>query len=141
MKTDLTKILSVSGHSGLFRYVAQARSGVIAEALADGKRRLFDAKSKISTLEDISVYTSDGELKLKELFLKLSEVLGGGKAPDPKGPEADLKELFAKAAPNYDPARFYPSHMRKVALWYNELLEKASLDFTEEEEGKEEKAD
>ena len=53
MKTDLTKILSVSGQSGLFRYVAQAKNGVIAEALSDGKRSPFGMKSKITTMEDI----------------------------------------------------------------------------------------
>ncbi|MBQ2107690.1 MAG: DUF5606 domain-containing protein, partial [Bacteroidales bacterium] len=33
MKTDLAKILSVSGHHGLFLFLAQSRTGAIAEAL------------------------------------------------------------------------------------------------------------
>ena len=35
MKTDLAKILSVSGHHGLFLFLAQSRTGAIAEALSD----------------------------------------------------------------------------------------------------------
>ena len=38
MKTDLSKILAVSGQSGLYLYVSQARNGAIVEALADKKR-------------------------------------------------------------------------------------------------------
>ena len=33
MQTDLARILSVAGLHGLFQYVAQSRSGVIAESL------------------------------------------------------------------------------------------------------------
>jgi len=46
----------------------------------------------------------------------------------------ELKSLFKKALPDYDGDRFYVSHMKKVVEWYNELREKASLDFVEEEE-------
>ena len=38
MKTDLSKILTISGQSGLFNYLSQARNGVIVESLADKKR-------------------------------------------------------------------------------------------------------
>ena len=67
MQTDLTKILSVSGQHGLFQYVAQARSGVIAENLADRRRTVLGATSRISTLADISIFTSEGEMKLAEV--------------------------------------------------------------------------
>ncbi|HOR11933.1 MAG TPA: DUF5606 domain-containing protein, partial [Bacteroidales bacterium] len=36
MKTDLTKILSVGGQPGLFRYLAQSNGGVVVESLTDG---------------------------------------------------------------------------------------------------------
>ena len=68
MKTDLAKILSVSGQRGLFLYIAQSRGGAIAESLADKKRTNFDARSRITTLEDIAIYTSEGEMKLAEVF-------------------------------------------------------------------------
>ena len=43
MKTDLARILTVSGQKGLYLYVAQARNGVIAESLQNKKRTVFDA--------------------------------------------------------------------------------------------------
>ena len=137
-KTDLSKILSISGQHGLYNYVAQSRSGAIAESLADKRRTNFDVKSKITTLADISIYTTDGELKLKEVFGKLHEVLGEADAPTSKASADELKALFAKAVPDYDADRFYVSHMKKVVDWYNELKNFASLDFTSDEEGQQE---
>ena len=129
MKTDLAKILTVSGKSGLFLYVAQARGGVIAESLKDKKRVILDARSKITTLADIAIYTQTEELKLSEVFLALNKTLEGKAAPGAKSGDAELKALFAKAVPDYDADRFYVSHMKKVVEWYNELLANASFDF------------
>jgi len=136
MKTDLTKILSVSGQHGLYLYLAQARNGAIAEALATKNRVCFDVKSRITTLADISIYTNEGELKLKDVFVKLHETLGDKDAPTAKASADELKKLFKQAVPDYDGDRFYVSHMKKVVEWYNELKNFASLDFETEEESK-----
>jgi hypothetical protein len=133
MKTDLAKILSVRGQRGLFLYIAQSRNGAIAEALRDKKRTNFAANSGITTLADISIFTTEGEVKLKEVFLQLKEVLGDADAPSSKAAPEEIKALFDKALPNYDGDRFYVSHMKKVVDWYNELKNYASLDFEEEE--------
>ena len=138
MKTDLTKILSISGQPGLYLYIAQARSGAIVESLSDKKRSCFGLTSKMTTLADISIYTTEGEMKLSEVFLKLKDVLGGAEAPASKASSDELKALFAKAVPDYDGERSYVSHMKKVVDWYNCLLKYASLDFvTPEEEASE----
>lgn len=148
MKTDLSRILSISGQHGLFEYVAQARNGVIIESLSDKKRTVADAKSRITTLADISIYTTEGEVKLQEVFLKMREVLGENDAPTPKASADELKVLFKKALPDYDEDRFYVSHMKKVVDWYGDIKKYASFDFvnpdelsseaSEEEENKEE---
>lgn len=135
MKTDLARILSVSGQHGLFNYIAQARNGAIVEALSDKRRTCFDMKSRITTLADISIYTSEGEMKLQEVFQKLHDALGEADAPTSKASADELKALFLKAIPNYDRDRFYVSHMKKVVDWYNELKNFASLDFEEGNEG------
>jgi hypothetical protein len=134
MKTDLAKILSVRGQRGLFSYIAQSRNGVIAESLRDHKRTNFAANSGITTLADISIFTLEGEVKLKEVFLKLQSVLGDADAPSSKASPDEIKALFDQALPDYDADRFYVSHMKKVVDWYNELKNYASLDFVEEEE-------
>ena len=134
MKTDLAKTLSIRGHHGLFTYIAQSRTGAIAEAFEDKKRYNFSANSGITTLADISIYTADGEVKLQEVFGKIHEVLGDQDAPTAKAAPEELKALFEKALPNYDGDRFYVSHMKKVVEWYNALKKYASLDFVTDEE-------
>ena len=134
MKTDLSKILSISGQHGLYRYLAQARGGAIVESLSDGKRTVAGSNNRITTLADISIYTMAEEVKLKDVFLKIKEVLGDAAAPSPKADAEELKSLFKKALPDYDGDRFYVSHMKKVVEWYNQLKNFASLDFLTDEE-------
>ena len=134
MKTDLAKTLSIRGQHGLFTYIAQSRGGAIVESLEDKKRSNFAASAGITTLEDISIYTEDGEVKLSEVFGKMHEVLGEADAPTAKAADADLKALFEKALPNYDGSRFYVSHMKKVVEWYNCLKKYASLEFMTDED-------
>ena len=138
MKTDLTRILSISGQSGLFHYVSQARNGVVVEALADGKRSSFGMTSKMTSLADISIYTDEEEVKLQQVFINMKDVLGEDDAPSAKSSPETLKALFEKALPDYDRDRFYVSHMKKVVEWYNALKNYASLDFVNPEEEAEE---
>ena len=137
MKTDLSKILAISGQSGLYLYISQARNGAIVEALADKKRSSVSLTSKITSLADISIYTDDEEVKLQDVFLSMKEVLGDADAPSSKSSADDLKAFFEKALPAYDRDRFYVSHMKKVVDWYNNLKKYASLDFVNLEESEE----
>ena len=141
MKTDLTRILAISGQSGLFLYISQARNGAIVEALADKKRTSVGVTSKITSLADISIYTDDEEVKLQDVFVSMKEVLGDADAPTSKAAPEELKALFEKALPTYDRDRFYVSHMKKVVDWYNNLKKYASLDFVNPEEETEESAE
>ena len=131
MKTDLTRILAISGQSGLYLYISQARNGAIVEALSDKKRTSVSMTSKITSLADISIYTDDEEVKLQDVFLSMKEVLGEADAPSSKSSADELKALFEKALPAYDRDRFYVSHMKKVVDWYNNLKKYASLDFVD----------
>ena len=134
MQTDLARILSVSGQHGLFQYVAQSRNGAIAESLETKQRKVFTASNRISSLADIAIYTSEGELKLDQVFLAIKDALGDAEAPSAKASEKELVALFSKAIPNYDADRFYVSHMRKVVDWYSQIAKYASFDFVKEEE-------
>lgn len=137
-KTDLSKILAVSGYPGLYRFIAQSRTGAIAEALSDSRRVNFPANGRITTLEDISIYADDSEVKLREVFALMRKTLGAQDAPSAKDSDENIRALFEKALPGYDRDRFYLSHMKKVVTWYNELKNKASLDFVNPDEAKDE---
>ena len=131
MKTDLSKILAVSGQSGLYLYISSTRTGAVVEALVDKKRSAVSASSRITSLADISIYTDEEEVKLQQVLLNMKEVLGEADAPSAKSKPEELKALFEKALPTYDRDRFYVSHMKKVVEWYNALKNYASLDFVD----------
>lgn len=139
-KTDLKKILSVSGEHGLFAYVAQGRGGIIAENLATGHRQMLGASAKVSALSDISVYTDQTDVPLRDVLASMAAKLEKGEAPSPKDSPRKIEAFFAEVIPDYDPDRFYVSHMKKILGWYEELRNHASLEFEaeEEEEKKEE---
>lgn len=129
MKTDLRKVLSISGKPGLYLYVSQATQGVIIESIINKSRTCVGLSARMTSLADISIYTEDEEVKLQEVFENMKSVLGVNEAPSAKSNPNELKAFFEKALPAYDRDRFYVSHMKKVVEWYNCLKNYASLDF------------
>ncbi|MFO8053751.1 MAG: DUF5606 domain-containing protein [Bacteroidales bacterium] len=129
---DLTDVLAVTGKSGLFKLVAQAKSSIIVESLQDGKRFPVYATDAVSSLEEISIFTETEDMPLKEVFKRIYEKNGGEKAPSHKAPPADLKALMQKAVPEYDEDRVYISDIKKIVKWYNYLHEAGMMGFIEE---------
>ncbi|MCE4564649.1 DUF5606 domain-containing protein [Maribellus sp. CM-23] len=130
----LKGILSVSGHSGLFKLVAESKNNIIVESLDSGKRMPVYSTAKVSTLEDIAIYTNEGDVPLKDIFKTISDKEDGGAAISEKASGSELKNYFETILPDYDKDRVYVSDIKKVILWYNTLQEKELLDFTETEE-------
>ena len=62
---DLKEILAISGQGGLFKYVSEGRNGIIVESFIDKKRSFVHASSKVSSLEDIAIYTDTEEIPVK----------------------------------------------------------------------------
>ncbi len=132
----LKGILSVSGHSGLFKMIAESKNNIIVESLETLKRMPVHSTSKVSSLEDIAIYTENGDVPLKDIFKTIFEKENGGSALNPKASANELKNYFEKVLPEYDKNRVYISDIKKVLLWYNTLQNKGLLDFTESEEEK-----
>lgn len=134
----LKGILAVSGHSGLFKLVAESKNSIIVESLDTGKRMPVYSTAKVSALEDIAIYTYEGDIPLKEVFKAISDKEEGGEALSPKSSGEELKAYFEEVVPEFDKDRVYVSDIKKVLLWYNSLQQKEMLDFSElEEEGDE----
>ncbi len=130
----LKGILSISGQSGLFKLVAESKNNIIVESLETKKRMPVYSTVKVSALEDIAIYTETGDVPLSEVFKAISEKENGGAAISPKSSAPELKRYFEQVIPEFDKERVYISDIKKVILWYNSLLEKDLLDFTESEE-------
>lgn len=129
---SLEKIVSIPGMSGLYKVIAQMRNGgYVVESLADQKRLPIDAMHRVSKLEDISVYTVEGDIPLREVFLKMKEHDAEASKVSPKSDGAELRTTFKKIVPNFDEERVHISDIRKMLNWYGLL--KDIVDFKEEE--------
>ena len=135
---DLSKILSISGKPGLFKMLAQTKNGMVVESLLDGKRFTAFSHERVSTLEEISIYTDDEDMPLKDVLKAIYEKQNGEAALSHKSEGDELKSFFEEAVPDYDKENVYVSDMKKVINWYNTLHEHKLLDFTEDEEEKKE---
>jgi hypothetical protein len=132
----LKNILAISGQSGLFKYISKGRNSVIVEGLSDQKRMTIPTPAKISTLEEIAVFTQSGDVPLREIFKKIQAKENGGATIPHKSSDAELRRYFAEMLPDYDQERVYLSDIRKVLIWYNLLLEMEITDFEAPEKEK-----
>ncbi|MEE9463546.1 MAG: DUF5606 domain-containing protein [Bacteroidales bacterium] len=132
----LKDLMSISGHGGLFKFISQARNGIIVEALETGKRMNAFTTMKVSALEDIAIYTEDKEIPLEEVLVSLHKYENGGETISPKSNPGDLKDYFSAILPEYDRERVYVSDIKKVLTWYNLLLKYDLLKFDEEKSAK-----
>lgn len=124
----LKGLLAIAGQRGLFKMVSQAKNSIIVESLLDGKRMPAYATSRISALEDISIYTEDEDVKLFDVFKTIYEKEKGGMAISPKSSGNELKVYFEEILPLYDKDRVYVSDIKKVITWYNILIENKLFD-------------
>ncbi len=135
----LKGILSISGQSGLFKLVAESKNTIIVESLETQKRIPVYSSAKVSALEDIAIYTYEGDIPLKDIFKSISDKEEGGEALSPKASANELKAYFEEVVPEFDKDRVYISDIKKVLTWYNSLQAKEMLDFSEPEDESEEK--
>lgn len=151
---EFKDIMAIAGKPGLFKFVAQGRNSVIVENLETGKRISAFTTERISSFEEISVFTEDGDVPLAEVFEKMHEKMEGKEAIPPKSAPDKLKTFFREILPGYDEDRVYISDIKKIISWYNqlvslnaagELLENRKKQLAEEEkkeaEAKEESED
>lgn len=130
MKTELEKIVSVSGKPGIYQLISGGKQATIVESLVDGKRIPVYPTQKVSTLSDISMFTLEDDIPLRDILLSAKEVFKGGQAPDHKSDSKVLRDTMKKIVPNYDADRVYDSDIKKLLQWYNILQAKDMLDIT-----------
>jgi hypothetical protein len=139
MKTiQLKDILAISGKGSLFKLVAQARNGIVVESLEDNKRHVAPATARVSSLEDIAIFTIDEEVPLADIFYMIHEKSDGKEILSHKAPVNELKSYFLELVPEYDEDRVYVSDIKKVFQWYNQLKQHELLVVIDKEEEKKE---
>ena len=129
----LKKILSVSGKPGLYKLVSTSKTITLVESLIDGKRFPIYTHEKIVSLGEIAIYTSEDEIPLKDVLVKIKENENGGKiSDDKKSSNKELFSYFETILPTYDKEKVYASDIKKIVNWYNLLIDN-DIDFETEE--------
>lgn len=139
----IRRILSISGKPGLYRLVSQGKNMLIVESLADKRRQPIYANDKVVSLGDISIYTTEGDKPLAEVFESV-KTKADGKPVDIKAFSNDqaIRDYFREILPDFDDDRVYTSDIKKLLTWYNTLIAKGITEFVETatEENKSEEA-
>src|SRR5690606_15957992 len=122
IKMNLRALVSVTGKPGLFKLVGQSKNGFILETLDEKKIKstVNLSTTKMATLEDITIYGEEEEIRLLDVFANIKE--RGENLPDSKDGKA-LREFFREVAPGHDESRVYASDMKKIISWYNIIKE------------------
>lgn len=140
----LTDIISITGKPGLFRLVNRYKTPFMVEDLESGRKMPVFPRDSIASLADISIYTTEDDMPLGEVFEKIQAHYPDGVA------EAEailnnrdkLRGWMLEVLPVYDVERVHDSDIKKLLRWYN-LLRKAGMEqfvLEETKESPEEKA-
>ncbi|TCV19995.1 hypothetical protein EDC17_100394 [Sphingobacterium alimentarium] len=120
---NLRALVSVTGKPGLFKLIGQNKGGFILETLDSAKiKSIVNLNTtKMATLEDITIYGEEEEIRLLDVFEKIKA--NGGNTPNTKASGEELRSFFREVAPGHDEARVYSSDIKKIISWYNIIKE------------------
>ena len=117
---NLSGIVSVSGKPGLWKALAQNKTGFVLESLDAQKTKLIAnlSTAKLAALDEITIFGYDDDIKLTDVFERIKTASA---VPDAKADGKVLRAFFKEVAPDHDEEKVYASDMKKVITWYNIL--------------------
>ncbi|RXK83834.1 DUF5606 family protein [Filimonas effusa] len=131
---EYSRIISITGLSGLFELVGSKADGAIVRSLEDKSTKFVSSRiHSFSHLESIEVYTVRDNVNLVELFQAMNA--SGEALPSEKDPAA-VKAYFQKVYGDMDFDRVYGSDMKKMVKWFA-ILKKNDVEFKLREEEEE----
>ena len=76
---ELKDIVHISGKPGLYKIVAHGKANLVVESLDASKvRTSVSVSQRFSVLDDISMFTTEEDIKLREVMVKLNDVVVAG---------------------------------------------------------------
>jgi hypothetical protein len=126
---ELKDIVHISGKPGLFKIIAHGKTNLVVESLDAAKTRTsVSVTQRFSVLDDIAMFTTGDDIKLREVLVKFHDVLAAGaEMPSTKATDEELKAFFEKVLPTYDKERVHTSDIKRLVQWV--ALLKGELDF------------
>ena len=125
----LKEIVAIAGVGGLHKIIGRTKNGLILETLAEPKKRFpTSIQDRVSVLDDIAMYTVEGDLRMAEVLVKINQAEKSGKpVPTSKDDTKALRNFLVEII-QLDSERVYDSDIKKLINWYGWL--KDLLDFT-----------
>lgn len=128
-------ILSISGKAGLYRLVSQGRNMLIVECIdATARRFPVGARDRVTSLNDVSMYTDTEDKPLMEIFEAIYRKEEGKPIAinHKSASDAELSDFMAAVVPDYDRDRVYRTDIKKLIQWYNILVNAGYTEFVDQ---------
>ncbi|HVW98575.1 MAG TPA: DUF5606 domain-containing protein [Mucilaginibacter sp.] len=119
---NLQGIVAVSGKPGLWKAIAQNKTGYILESLDAQKIKLVAnlSTAKLAALHEITIFGLEDDIKLTDVLERMKTA---GSIPDAKADGKTLRTFFREVAPDHDEEKVYASDMKKIISWYQIMKE------------------
>lgn len=119
---NLHGIVAVSGKPGLWKALAQNKTGFILESLDGQKTKLIAnlSTAKLAALEEITIFSYEEDILLRDV---LERMKAAANVPDTKADGTKLRAFFREVAPDHDEEKVYASDMKKIVGWFHLLKE------------------
>lgn len=116
---EYSKLISITGLSGLFELVGSKTDGAIVRGLEDKVTKFVSSRvHNFSHLESIEVFTIRENVNLIDVFAAMD--VSAEAIPSEKDPKA-VKAYFTAVYPDMDFEKVYASDMKKMVKWYSLL--------------------
>ena len=116
---EYSKLVAVTGLPGIFELISSRGDGAVVRSLDDNKTQFVSSRvHNFSHLESIEVYTQRENVNLVDVFNAIEK--DGGKLPDIKDNNV-VRKYFEKVYPEMDFDKVYPSDMKKMVKWFEDL--------------------
>jgi len=119
---NLKGIVAVAGKPGLWKAIAQNKTGFILESVDAQKSKLVVnlSTAKIAALDEITIFGDEEDILLTDV---LKRAQAAKQVPDPKADGRVLRDFFREVAPGHDEEKVYASDMKKITSWYHIIKE------------------
>ncbi len=125
-------ILAIAGKPGLYALVSQGRGMLIVETIDENHKRIpAGARDRVTSLNDVTMYTTGEEASLMSVFASIKAKQDGAPVDIDikKATPEELSAFMAEVLPDYDRDRVYLTDIKKLIQWYNILVRNGIDDF------------
>ena len=128
---EYSKLISVTGLSGLFELIGSKADGAIVRSVEDKSTRFISSRiHNFSHLEGIEVFTVGDNVNLVEVFNAME---ASNEKLQSEKDTAAIKKYFENVYPDIDFDRVYASDMKKMIKWFD-ILKKNNVEIKLKEE-------